>query len=61
MVHAAEGHLLQVILALDPPRRLARRLHGRQQQRDQDADDGDYDQKFDKGEAVALHKRTLVT
>jgi hypothetical protein len=40
--------LLDVIRTLRSPRRLTRRLHGRQQQGDEHANNGDYDQKLDK-------------
>ena len=46
VVQTAQGELLEVVLALRLPRRLAGRLDRRQQQRDQDADDRDHDQKF---------------
>jgi hypothetical protein len=36
---------------LGPPSRLASRLHGRQQQRDQNPDNGDHDQQFDERKA----------
>ena len=49
-----EPELLQVVHALGPPRRLARRLHCRQEQRDQDGDDGDHHQKFDQGEGATF-------
>jgi len=39
-----QAQLLQVVDALGSPRGLARRLNCRQQQRDQDRDDRDYDQ-----------------
>ena len=45
-----QADLLQVIQALRAPGRLARRLHGRQEQGDQHADDGDHDQQFDQRE-----------
>ena len=48
-----QTHLLQVIQALCAPRRLAGRLHRRQQQRHQDADDGDHDEQFDKCKRLA--------
>ena len=48
VVEAAQGELLEVVLALRDPRRLAGRLHRRQQQRDQDADDRDDHQKLDQ-------------
>ena len=48
-----EAELLQVVGALDPSCRLARRLHGGEQQCDQHGDDRDDDQEFDQGEAAA--------
>jgi len=44
--------LLQVVHTLRPPRRLAGRLDGGQQQRNQDADDRDHDQQLDQRETV---------
>jgi hypothetical protein len=44
---ATQRKLLQMVLALVPPRRFARGLYRRQQQRDQDANDGYYHQQFD--------------
>jgi len=38
-----EPELLQVVDALGPPGRLTPRLHGRQQERDQNGDDYDHD------------------
>ena len=46
VIEAAQGELFEVVLALHPSGGLPRRLHRRQQQRDQDADDCDYDQKL---------------
>ncbi len=43
--------LLQVVRALNAPGRLARRLHGREQERDQHRDDGDDHQQLDQSEA----------
>jgi hypothetical protein len=43
-----EIDLLQIVNTLRTTRRFTRRLHGRQQQRHEDADNGDHDQKFDK-------------
>ena len=51
-VQHGQSKLLQVVLALDQPCRLAGRLHRREQQRDQDADDRDDDQKFDQGKTT---------
>ena len=45
---AAQGKLLDVVLALHHPCRLPRRLHRRQQQRDQNADDRDDHQELDQ-------------
>jgi hypothetical protein len=39
-----QADLFEMVRALDAPRRLAGRLHGRQQERDQDADDGDHNE-----------------
>jgi hypothetical protein len=48
------GHaeLLQIVGAVGAARSLAGRLNGRQQQRDQDADDCNHHQKFDEGKTV---------
>ncbi len=43
--------LLEIVAALHATSGLAGRLHGRQKERHQDADDGNDDQKFDEGEA----------
>ena len=43
--------LAEVVLTGIPPRCFTSRLNGRQQQRDQDADDRDYDQQLHKREA----------
>ena len=48
-----QAELLEVVLALRPPGRFSRRLHGRQQQPDEDADDRDDHQEFDQGEGLA--------
>ena len=44
--------MFQIILALRSPGRLARRLNRRQQQRHQNADDGNDHQQFDKRKTV---------
>jgi len=55
MMHLkGQTDLLQVVCALDPAGRLSSRLHGRQQQGDQDADDRDHDQQLDQGEPTRL-------
>ena len=51
-VEATERQLLEVVCTLGTPRRLAGRLHGRQQERNEDADDGDHHQQFDQRKTV---------
>jgi hypothetical protein len=46
-----QSNLLEVVGALHPTRGLASRLDSRQQQRDEDADDRNYDKKFYEREA----------
>ena len=53
MILPRQADLFQIVLALRDPGRFPRRLNGRQQQRDQNADDGDDDQQLDKGERAA--------
>jgi len=53
----SQADLPEVIGALRPPGGFAHRLHGRQQQRDQHADDGDHHQQFDQGESTAAASR----
>jgi hypothetical protein len=48
MVAATKRQLLQVVDALSSAGGLACRLHSWQQQRHQDADNGDHDQQFDE-------------
>ena len=52
IVVGRQGELLEVVGALHAPGGLAGRLDGGQQQRDQDAGDGDDHQQFDQGEAA---------
>jgi hypothetical protein len=54
VVDHAQGELLEVVLALDPARGLACRLHRRKQQRDENADDHDDHQKLDQGERAGF-------
>ena len=49
-----QADLLEVVDALHAPGRLPRRLHGGQEQRDQDRDDRDHDQQFDQRESRSL-------
>ena len=48
VIVAGEADLLEVVGALDTGRGVADFLHGRQQHRDQDGDDGDDHQQFDQ-------------
>jgi len=57
-----QADLLQVVDALRPPRGLARRLDGRQEQGDQHGDDRDHHQKLDQREtarAASAHERAF--
>ena len=57
-----QADLLEVVDALRPPGRLAGRLHGGQQQGDQDRDDRDHHQELDEREAATktgLHGNLL--
>lgn len=51
IVVEAQSELLQIVDALGASSRLSRRLNGRQQKRNQDANNGNNDQQFDKGKA----------
>jgi len=63
VVHG-QPQLLEVVRALGSPGRFARRLHGGQEQRDQDGNDRDHDQQFDQSKsahgAVSWHGYTPV-
>jgi hypothetical protein len=48
-----DADLLEVVAALRACRRLARLLHRRHQEADQDRDDRDHDEQFNQGEADA--------
>jgi len=52
VVQEAQADLLEVVLALQPACRLAGGLHGGQQQRDENADDGDHHQQLDQRKTV---------
>jgi hypothetical protein len=47
-----EPELLEIVGALRPASRLAYLLHGRQEQGNQRADDGDDDKELDQGKPV---------
>ena len=53
IVMEGQANLLEVVETLQPPRGFASRLHGRQQQRNQDPDDRHDHQKFDHRESAA--------
>jgi hypothetical protein len=48
----SQADLLEIVAALHAPRRLARGLHRRQQQRHEDANDGDYHQQLNEGKTT---------
>jgi hypothetical protein len=50
-----DAHLLEVVGTLGSPRRLARSLDGRQQKRDEHADDRDDDKQFDESKGATAH------
>jgi hypothetical protein len=52
----SEAHLAELVLTLHPPRCGANRLYGGQQERCQDAQNGDCDQKLDQSEAGRLRQ-----
>jgi hypothetical protein len=56
-----DAHLVQIVLALHPPRRLASRLNGRQKKGYKDSGDGDDHQRFSQRESarVPVHLRFL--
>jgi hypothetical protein len=47
-----QPNLPEIVAALAAAGRLARRLHRRQQQCNEDSDDRDYNQQLDKGETA---------
>jgi hypothetical protein len=49
-----QAELLHVVTALGAPGCFASRLHGRQQERDQNCDDGDHDQQLDQRETATV-------
>ena len=51
-----QAELPKIVRALRPPGRFAGRLNGRQQQRDQDADDRDHHQQLDERKAASLDR-----
>ena len=59
VVVQGEPDLFEIVGALNPPRRLARSLDGRQEQRDQDRDDRDHDQQLDECKPQPFSKNWL--
>jgi hypothetical protein len=53
MVQHGNRQLMQVVGALNSPRRFPCRLHGRKKQGHQDADDGDNHQQLNEREACS--------
>ena len=53
VLHHAQADLVEMALAVHPPRRLPRPLHRREQERDQYRDNNDDDQQFDQREGTA--------
>ena len=54
MVQHAQGQLFEVVVALHSSGGLTRRLHRRQQQRNQDADDRNHHKQLDKSKTVLV-------
>src|SRR5262245_50248322 len=54
-----QADLFEVVVALRSPRSFARRLHGRQQERNQDGDDGDNDEELDEREGRPVRLASL--
>jgi hypothetical protein len=52
VVLARQSHLLEMVGALNAAGRFPRRLHGREQQRHQNADDGNDNQQFHERETA---------
>ena len=53
----SESNLFEIVLAGESRRCLADILDGSEQQTDEDADDGDDDQQFEKGESRSIMDR----
>jgi hypothetical protein len=51
VVLQSDAHLTQIALAIHPACCFSRGLHGWQQERDQDANDGDYDEQLHQRKA----------
>jgi hypothetical protein len=55
IIHQAQTNLVQMVLALHPPRGLTSHLHCGQQQTGEHADHAKSDKQFDQGRCPALH------
>jgi hypothetical protein len=60
VIHERQADLLEVIAALHASRRFASRLHGREQQSDQNTNDGDNNQQFDESKAARLFPESAL-
>jgi hypothetical protein len=56
----SQTELLQIIFAARTAGRFPRLLHGGQQQRDQDGDNGDHNQQLDQGKSLPAVVRTVA-
>lgn len=53
-IHHRQPNLLEIVLARHASRRLASRLHGRQEQPNKNPDDGDDNQQFDQSKSASI-------
>jgi hypothetical protein len=60
VIEDGERQLLDVVLTGAPPSRFAGRLHGRQEQADERADDGDHNEQFDEREGPTFRRLEIV-
>jgi hypothetical protein len=60
MHEAAQPQLLEIVLALRLSGRFAGALHCRHQHRNQNADDGDYDEQLDERKAASRREAIFV-
>src|SRR5205823_6630033 len=56
-VNRGQAKLMQIVLALEAVRGFAHFLHGRQQQAEKNANNGDHDQQLDQRESATLFGR----
>lgn len=60
MHQQGERRLLQIVLTLRPPCRLASSLNGRQQQSDENADDGNHHKQLNEGKRDTRSRPNLA-